>query len=286
MASRERRVCAAAALVTLLAAACGQQPADAPDPGVGHIHGVGVDPADGAVYIAAHYGLFKVGSQSTATRVAGRFQDHMGFTVVGPKTFLASGHPSAADIAPGGSPHLGLIRTANGGVTWTPVSEAGTADFHALQPAGRSLYAYDTQTQAVRRSQDDGRTWVTGAKLQVIDLAASAAQPDVVYATTPEGLQVSSDAGASFAAVENAPLLSHADSPTKGVLIGVDAAGQLRTSSDAGKSWKSAGGLPGPATAFTAVDPSRLLASMEDGTVLTSDNGGRDFAVAFRPAAS
>ncbi|MEV6867400.1 hypothetical protein AB0M44_41215 [Streptosporangium subroseum] len=54
--------------------------------------------------VAGHYGLFQVQSTDTAKRVVDRVQDHMGFTVVGPKTFLVSGHPSAANIKRGSSP--------------------------------------------------------------------------------------------------------------------------------------------------------------------------------------
>lgn len=137
---RVPRLRAAASLtaLVLLSSACGQaEPAaDAADPGIGHIHGLGVDPADNALYVAGHHGLFRISSADKAERVAGRVQDHMGFTVVGPKTFLASGHPGAPRAS---DPHLGLIRTTDAGRTWVTVSAGGTADFHALQPAGGRL---------------------------------------------------------------------------------------------------------------------------------------------------
>jgi hypothetical protein len=273
------RIIAAAMVTALTAVACGHPAspatnADAPDPGIGHIHGLGIDPSDGTVHIAGHYGLFKVTSAETAERVADRVQDFMGFTVTGPKTFLASGHPGEAssDVPP----HLGLIRTTDGGTTWTTVSERGTADFHSLRLAGQNLFAYDSQTGRVRRSEDSGRTWATGAKLQVIDLAANPNESHRVYASTPQGLQVSDDGGESFIAVPGAPVLSHVDSLVKGALIGPAADGQIYTSQNSGR-------LPGPASAFTAVDPLRLLAATEDGTVLQSENGGKDFSVIFRP---
>ncbi|PWI12287.1 hypothetical protein DIZ27_01455 [Streptomyces sp. NWU339] len=43
-------------------------------------------------HAAGHHGVFRLDS-GTATRGAGRYQDTMGFTVTGPSTFLASGHP-------------------------------------------------------------------------------------------------------------------------------------------------------------------------------------------------
>ncbi|WP_395110192.1 F510_1955 family glycosylhydrolase [Actinomadura sp. SCN-SB] len=273
------------ALAIALTACGGDPPPRTPgaaDPGTGHVHGVGVDPSDGAVYIAAHYGVFKIVNAARADRVAGRVQDTMGFTIVGPKTFLASGHPSAADIGPGVSPHLGLIRSTDAGRTWSSVSEAGKADFHSLQPAGDYLYAYDSQTAKVRFSRDGGRTWTLGAGMELIDLAAHKDRPEKVYATTPQGLQVSDDSAAAFKPVAGAPLLTHVDSPTAGTLLGVTPDGRILASRSAG-GWERRGQVPGgQATAFTAVDERRLLAVIEDGTVHQSRDGGRTFSAVYR----
>ncbi|WP_144070031.1 F510_1955 family glycosylhydrolase [Nonomuraea indica] len=272
----------AAMLVTV--AACGGQPhgVDGPDPGIGHVHGLGVDPSDGAVYLAGHYGLFKLKDGTTAERVAGRVQDHMGFTVAGPRTFLASGHPG--ESSPDAAPHLGLIRSDDAGRTWTTVSEAGTADFHALQLAGGVLYGFDSQSGRLRRSTDGGRTWAAGAEEQVIDLAANAALATSVYATTPQGLKVSGSGGTEFEEVAGAPRLTHIEQPAVDLLIGTGEDGRLHTSRDGGRTWQDGGTLPGRAVAFTAVDPRRLLAATEDGTVLESKDGGESFTVTFRPA--
>jgi hypothetical protein len=60
-------------------------------PRVVHIHGLGINPRDGARYAATHSGLFFI-REGAASRVADRDQDTMGFTVVGPDHFLGSGH--------------------------------------------------------------------------------------------------------------------------------------------------------------------------------------------------
>jgi photosystem II stability/assembly factor-like uncharacterized protein len=279
------------ATTSMALAACGSgdsgdiaaTPGEGSDPGVGHIHGLGVDPADGVVYVAAHYGLFKIAGQSSAVRIAGRYQDTMGFTIVGPKTFLASGHPAMTEMSPGTAPHLGLIRSADAGNTWTPVSQAGKADFHSLQPAGNALYAYDSQTGWVRRSDDDGRTWKAGARLQVLDLAAHQERPDRVYATTPQGLRVSVDGGVTYAAMAGAPALTHLDAVAGGGLVGIGPDGQVYTGHANGGTWSRLGRIPaGQATAFTAVDRRRLLAATESGTVYESRDGGRTFTVSYR----
>ena len=83
-----------------------------------HIHGIGVDPKDGAVYAGTHYGLFRI-VDGSATRVADRVQDFMGFTVAGPGHFLASGHPGEGQDGPGA---VGLISSNNAGQTWQALS--------------------------------------------------------------------------------------------------------------------------------------------------------------------
>lgn len=66
------------------------------DPGPMHVHGLGVNPADDALFIATHTGLYRVEKgKRKAQRVGNRYQDTMGFTIVGPNRFLGSGHPDA-----------------------------------------------------------------------------------------------------------------------------------------------------------------------------------------------
>ncbi|WP_440107027.1 F510_1955 family glycosylhydrolase [Streptosporangium sp. H16] len=276
-------------LLALAGTACTGQSspevAGSADPGIGHVHGLGVDPADGTTYVAGHYGLFQIQSADTARRVADRIQDHMGFTVIGPKTFLASGHPGQAEVLAGASAHLGLIRTTDAGATWSAVSQAGIADFHAIQPAGTILYAYDSQTGRVRRSDDQGKSWLPGARAEVIDLAAHPRKPERVYATTPDGLQVSDDGAMTFTALATSPLMSHVDSVGEDDLVGAGADGQVHTSKDTGKTWQVAGRLPGQAAAFAAVDRRRLLAALQDGTVMESTDAGHRFSVLYRPTA-
>ena len=93
---------AMALLAALVLAGCrSDQPAPpsasvADDPGLIHVHGLGINPADGMLYAATHTGLFTV-RDGAGQRVADRLQDTMGFTVVGPDHFLGSGHPDVHD---------------------------------------------------------------------------------------------------------------------------------------------------------------------------------------------
>src|SRR5688572_23307408 len=49
------------------------------DPGPIHVHGLGVNPGDGALFIATHTGLYRTSEGSTkAERVGAGYQDTMG----------------------------------------------------------------------------------------------------------------------------------------------------------------------------------------------------------------
>ena len=77
----------------------------------------------------------------------------------GPDTLLASGHPAAEETALPSV--LGLIRSEDAGRTWAPISEQGTADFHALRRSGDLLAGALYGQSQVLASRDGGRTWRT-----------------------------------------------------------------------------------------------------------------------------
>ncbi|MEU2769852.1 F510_1955 family glycosylhydrolase [Streptomyces diastaticus] len=278
-----------AAAVALLAACSTSDPdqntTTAADPGTGHLHGLGVDPSDNTVYAAGHHGVFRL-SDGKAARVAGRYQDTMGFTVTGPSTFLASGHPSPTD-PDARSPHLGLIRSTDAGRTWNTLSAEGEADFHALEQAGSTLYGFDSQSGKLWASTDGGRTWDQRAALPLLDLAAHAQNPDTVWAATGKGLERSTDAGRTFRAVPAALGLVAVDEPEPGLLIALAADGRFVNSRD-GRTWTENGRLPegGEPTVLAAVTAQRLLAADSTDTVYESTDAGRTWTVLHRPSAA
>jgi hypothetical protein len=125
----------AAVAAALVVAGCGEatEPPSTVtpgDPGVIHVHALGRNPADGALFIATHTGLFRLGPRDESPeRVAELYQDTMGFTVVGRDRFLGSGHPGSIE---GDPPFLGLIESRDAGASWHPVSLRGQVDFHVL----------------------------------------------------------------------------------------------------------------------------------------------------------
>ncbi|GLV95141.1 MULTISPECIES: F510_1955 family glycosylhydrolase [Streptomyces] len=280
---------AGAAAGALLLTACSTtdpQPAATkagdPDPGTGHLHGLGVDPADGSLYAAGHLGVFRLGPTG-AVRIADRYQDTMGFTVTGPRTFLASGHPSPTDPT-ATSPHLGLIRSTDAGQTWTTVSAGGEADFHSLQQAGEIVYGLDSQTSQIWASKDAGATWERRAKIPGGDLAAHPGAPQEVWASTRDGLLHSTDGGTSFQPVPGAPALAAVERPAPDQLIALAPDGRVLAGGD-GTSWTERGRLPQDAqpAVLSAASPTHLLAADTNDAVYESKDGGRTWTVVHRP---
>lgn len=242
-----------------------------------HVHGLGVDPAEGILYAGTHYGLFRLPADGQGARVADRVQDFMGFTVAGPDHFLASGHPGVGQDAPSS---LGLIESTDGGQTWQPLSLAGEADFHALEYRHGTVYGVNALTGEFMVS-DDKTSWETRTSLPMADFAVSPDDPDVIVATTERGLASSDDGGRSFTLVRGAPPLLLVSWAEDGTLVGVGPEGTVSVRADAGESWLRRGVLEGAPEALDAVSQDEIYAAA-DGAVLVSTDGGREFAVRYR----
>ncbi len=236
-----------------------------------HVHGLGVDPADGTVYVASHDGLFRSGPDGlTPAGAAGR--DLMGFTIAGPGTYLSSGHPAPGDDLPN---PLGLVESRDGGDTWTPVSLTGEVDFHALEVASGSVFGYDATNRLLRASGDGGRSWEDRSTLDALDIAVDPADPARVLATVAGGVTSSADGGQTFGP-PTGPQLAYLSWGPNGKVYGLDLDSTVFTSSDGGTSWQQVGAGPGGRPqALTAVDDA-LLAATATG-VYRSDDGGVTF---------
>ncbi|MGW4822724.1 F510_1955 family glycosylhydrolase [Streptomyces sp. NPDC004227] len=277
--SRAATACTAALLAVVLAACSSNSDTSSAtgssdSPGgiaVSHVHGLGIDPADGHLYVATHEGVIAVTKAGTAKRV-GDTADYMGFTVVGPKTFLGSGHPAEGS---GGHANRGLIQSTDSGKTWRTLSLGGSTDFHALKYAHGTVYGYDS-TRGVLRVSTDRTSWDTRAELAALDIAVSPKDSDLVLATTENGVARSTDGGRTFSA-GSGQVLAYLSWPTAETLYGVDLAGGLHQSADGGATWQKTGTVPGgQPQALTAVDNGHVLAATADG-VYESRDGGKTF---------
>jgi hypothetical protein len=257
-----------------------------PDPGVAHVHGLGVNPADGVLYVATHHGLYRLASADTAERMNDSFQDTMGFTVAGPDHFLGSGHPDLRDDTlqvDGKPPLLGLIESTDAGRTWTPRSLLGDVDFHALVYRHGLIYGWSSISGELLVSSD-GLTWERRSTLA--DLTALVVDPqagDHLFAATPVAVRESLDGGRTW---------QPAGAPALAVLAWNDAGlWGIATTGDVyrreGNQWSAVSQLPGVPEALTA-DGDRLYAAMavDDRTTISfSPDGGRSWDRRFTDSA-
>lgn len=237
-------------------------------PGVVHIHGLGVNPADGDLYAATHMGLFRITQDGTATRIANRYQDTMGFTIVGPDHFIASGHPDLREELP---PLLGFIESKDAGKTWDKRSLLGKSDLHTLRFAHDTIYAYDSSGSAFIVS-NDGTTWDRRGAATLREFVVSPSDPDALLSTTPTGLKRSDDRGRTWTTVPGPaqPLLLDWDEADRLWLVDFD--GRTYISADAGQTWDARGGIDGRPDAFDAAGDS-LYAAAGDVIYRSRDEG-------------
>jgi hypothetical protein len=240
-----------------------------------HVHGLGLNPADGSLYIATHTGLFRMPRGSDGSeRVGDRLQDTMGFAVAGPDLFLGSGHPDLRDDLP---PLLGLIESSDAGRSWAPVSLLGEADFHVLRVSGSRVVGYDASAGRLMVSEDRGREWTTlRTPGELADLALDPDDPTRIVATGEMGVTATTDEGATWARLPaDAVLLAW---PVADALYGLGADGEVAVSRDRGDSWARAGDLGGEPAAVTATGRDTLVVALHDGRIVSSDDGGASWA--------
>jgi hypothetical protein len=273
---RDWRLPAAAAIVALVAVVWAvsriaerdedPRPGDvAGDPGVSHVHGLGVNPADGSLIVATHYGSFRIPADGDdAIRIGDSFQDTMGFTVIGPDRFYGSGHPDVAGMRAGQPGLLGLIESIDAGETWSNVSLSGQVDFHALAFAHDHVYGWDSTSQRFMVSPD-GEEWEGRSTLALYAFAVDPDDADHIIAATPDGLTDSTDGGRMWIATDGPSLLTISWDGEAG-LWGAEPSGAVWHQDDG--QWEQAGALPGQPQAFLAT-PDALYAAAHDDQDLT-----------------
>ena len=235
--------------------------------GAAHIHGMAI--SGSATLLATHDGLWSVDGGGVE-QIGESEIDLMGFTVAGPSRFYSSGHPHGQSELQN---PVGLIESVDGGQTWNYLSRGGRSDFHAMAAAGNTVYGFDDALQLTK----NGKTWVTqNTTVQPASLAVSSKAPSTLLAATQQGLQLSTDAGKSFLAVPDAPLLQLVTWPEGDVVWGVGPGGQVYVSHDGAVNWEPAGSVGTAPAAMSAAGTEQVSVATSDG-VFSSTDGGRNF---------
>ena len=274
----------ALAILFLLLSGCASKGSDpsAPSVDIVDIHGIALDPTDASIlHVATHRGLVRIDEDGTRAYVGEARDDYMGFTAHprDPKTFWASGHPRT-----GGN--LGVIRTTDGGATWTRIGLAD-ADLHAMavSPADpERLYGF--WRGQVLRSDDGGARWSPQAAITVAGFGPHPTDRDVVYAASGNSLQQSVDGGTTWAILAPMPALGVAVDPTSPSTLYVGTRDDVRISDDAGATWRSVtmpGGGGAAYFATRAATPGLVYAASYQKGIYRSEDGGATWDVVLAP---
>ena len=177
-----------------------------------HVHGLAYSADGQQLMIPSHHGLavYRNGKWSKAP---GPQHDYMGFAGTSSHLY-SSGHPAPNTnlVNP-----FGLMRSADGGMTWEKLGLEGETDFHLLAASWNTnaVYVWNPEPSSRIRDEglhytlDDGKSWrrakMTGFRGKPISLAVHPDDPKLVAMGTSQGVFESSDAGESFKRIAPGP---------------------------------------------------------------------------------
>ena len=246
-----------------------------------------VNPRDGSLLLATNAGLWRVSKDGRRTQpVRARMGKNdvsagLALRFTGPDELVGSGHPgrSRSDI-----PILGLIRSSDGGRTWTPVARQGESDFHSVSVSGDTIAAADGTEATAYATDDGGRSFESHTTpLALVDLEIDPDSPSRWVGSAQSGLFSSDDGGESWRPRETLPNIRLVW-PASRSLIRVDPDGVVRRSSDAGETWDVVGRVDGETQALAAAGPNTLYAADVEGVIRVSRDGGETWSEFTSPS--
>jgi hypothetical protein len=246
-----------------------------------YIGSLAVDPRDGVLYLGTGMGMFRVDKRAaTPRRLVGKLttpggsgdvSSNLFLRSAGPGELIASGHPEGGPLPE----NLGLIRSRDGGQTWSAVAQLGDADFHLLDLSKGRIVAVEAEGDEVLVSDDGGRSFARHAPPSTpVDLALEPGNTEHMAVSTQQGVFTSNDAGGSWRP-RDAPAGSRLAYDGKGALYAADRLGKLSVSGDGGQSWTSRGSIGVAPTALVVAADGKLYAAVPNGEVRFSSDGGK-----------
>lgn len=233
-----------------------------------HIHNLMLTEKE--LFIGTHQGLWSQMLGKKANRVGNSQFDVMGLTMMNGK-FVTSGHPGVGEERVN---NLGFRMSMNGGMDWDNTSLFGKVDFHRLVASGNTVMGISARDGAMMRSENAGKTWLTLTNPGLYDMAMDPTDSKMIIGTSENGPLMSIDAGKSFTAIANAPVVSLL-SWDMARLVGVTPMGVVYQSLDMGSTWqKLATILRQPMALSVKGDQIAILA---DSTVFFSTDAGKSF---------
>jgi hypothetical protein len=262
------------------------EPSGASGGGAPFVGSLTVDPGDGTLIAGTGLGLYRLppgarrakpfDGELTTPSGSGPISPNLVLRFTGPGELIASGHPK--DPGSALPENLGMIRSDDGGATWTSVSLLGEEDLHALDVRGDVVAGQPVEAARLVVSGDGGKTFEERTPPAApLDLDLDPEDPRRIAITTADGLFVSRDGGGSWRqrdVLTTETLLAWSET---GPLYRVDAAGIVQVSEDGGERWEQAGNAGGPPTTVTVDAEGRLYVALAGARIVRSSDGGKSF---------
>ena len=181
-----------------------------------HVHGLGYSPDGSRLMLPSHDGLAVYGG-GRWSKAPGPEHDYMGFAVTREFIF-SSGHPAPGT---GLANPFGLIRSRDGGQSWSKLGLEGEVDFHVLAAgyANNAVYVYTSAPNSrmpragIHRMIGQGLAWRRadgrGLHGEIHALAVHPVDAGTLAAATSAGVFLSRNGGDEFKPImERAPALA------------------------------------------------------------------------------
>ena len=254
------------------------------------VNSLEVEPGSGTLLITTNRGFFRivpgkppVNVRGTAS-VGGRSAPVGGFLEilpVGPKTLLGSGHPDVRGVLP---QFLGVLRSEDGGRTWSVLSRLGEADLHRMVVKHGRLYAFDAVLGEVLISADGARTFEerVAPPQPMVELEVDPDDPDRLLLASEDTVFRSEDGGGHWRPLARAAGTRLAW-PEGDRLYRAEADGAVSVSADGGDRFVPVGRVKGEPARLKAVDANHLYLALADGTILESRDGAKRWDTVYAP---
>lgn len=254
------------------------------------VNSLEVEPGSGKLLVTTNRGFFRVDPQGgDAERISGvataqgRSVPVGGFLEVlptGPQTLLGSGHPDRKGVLP---EFLGVMRSEDGGRTWSPVARLGEADLHRMVMKQGKLYAFDAVLGAVLVSGDGGKTFEEriAPPEPMVELEIDPGDARHMLLASEGTTFRSEDGGDKWRPLARAPGTRYAW-PAPDALFRADAAGTVAVSADGADSWRPVGRVEGEPARLKALDAKHLYVALKSGAILESLDGAKSWKPVYR----
>jgi photosystem II stability/assembly factor-like uncharacterized protein len=253
------------------------------------VNSLEVEPGSGNLLVTTNRGFFRIkgGDAEQIKGVAtakGRSVPVGTFLEVlptGPKTLLGSGHPDRKGTLP---EFLGVMRSDDGGRSWSVIARLGEADLHRMVMKGSKLYAFDAVLGAVLVSSDGGRTFAQhiAPPEPMVELEIDPGDASHMLIASEQTTFRSQDGGDKWRPLARAPGTRYAW-PAPDALYRADGAGTIAVSTDGGDGWRPVGRVDGEPARLKALDAQHLYLVLKSGAILESRDGAKTWKPVYEP---